>query len=434
MPSSSLIRSDIETLRHAVGLHRHGNLEDAAAIYSILIESNPKNFRALSLLGTIHAQRGDYANAIPLFDAAISSNPSHAEAYYNRGLTQQLLGHYENALVDYEKATKADPNYAEAYWHRSLVSLSLGRYKEGWSLFEWRWKREGHPPFQPFQKPLALSKQELIGTTILLHTEQGYGDTLQFCRYIPLLANDTRVIFECPSSLSALMEYNFPNVEVITIANDGRINKEPPSCDYHINMMSLPMIFGTTLDNIPFNTSAYLKAPPEYTTKWSTLLQPFTAHISKATLIGLCWAGGKRDNPDLASVDARRSLHFDQIKTFLNIPNCQFVSLQIGPPASERDDDRVVDLSSYVKDWADTAALISLLDIVVTVDTSVCHIAAAMGKETLLLNRYDTCWRWLLERADSPWYSTLLQFRQKQAGNWEDVINEAKNYLIEHTA
>lgn len=442
-----LSQPDSDMLSSAIKLHRSGNLNDAEIIYKHLITLNSHNYNALSLLGTIYAQRGDYIEAIQSMNAAIAVNPTHAETYYNRGLVQQLLGQYEKSLTDYVKATESDPNYAEAYWHRSLNLLTLGRYIEGWKLYEWRWKRVGQGQLMPYQKPLDLDKEKLVNKTIALYAEQGFGDTLQFCRYIHLLAKDNKIIFECPASLGALMRHNFPNVRILEASNEHDKAEKISDCDYHINLMSLPMVFGTTLENIPFgiptkeykstcdySSYVYLQADHEYIKKWKKLLQNITAESSKPQIIGLCWAGGQRpNNLDAMSVDARRSIRFEQMKPILDIQNTKFISLQLGSPANQIDDNRVIDFSSEIRNWSDTAALVSLLDIVISVDTSVCHLAAAMGKKTLLLNRYDTCWRWLLKRKDSPWYPSLTQYRQTAPGNWSEAIEKVKNFLQDST-
>jgi tetratricopeptide (TPR) repeat protein len=179
-------------LQQAVAYHRAGNLASAESLYLTLLASDPEDAQVLTLLGTIHAQRGNYEDGIGLLDKAVLIKPDHAEAYFNRALARQMLGRYEEALEDYTRAVKADPSYAEAHWHKSLVHLTLGEYEEGWKEYEWRWKTRPEAA-RHFHHPLWAGES---GKTILVHAEQGFGDTLQFCRYLPLVAEKNRVIFE----------------------------------------------------------------------------------------------------------------------------------------------------------------------------------------------------------------------------------------------
>ncbi len=414
-------------LAKAVDLHRAGKTEDAEALYETMLSSNPRDWAAMTLLGTLYAQRDDLKKGIALLDKAIGINPNHAEAHFNRGLAVQMQGNYEEALASYKKATMLDPSYNEAFWHKSLILLTLGQYEEGWKHYEWRWRRDRKGDMRSFRQPLWLGKESLQGKTLLIHAEQGFGDTLQFCRYLPLVATQAKhVIFECYASLVPLMQYNFPQVKVIPAMPDYPETSGLPAHDYQTPLLSLPHALGTTLANIP--AKPYLQAEPEYLQKWQPILGERLG--AKGRRIGLCWAGGQRpDKPYTLAVDARRSLNFMQLKPLLEINELTFVSLQLGPPKAQRDDDRVQDISSHIQSWSDTAAVIAQLDAVVSADTSVCHMAGAMGKPVLLLNRYDTCWRWLLDRDDSPWYPSLIQYRQKTPGDWEDVIARVKAAL-----
>jgi hypothetical protein len=185
------------------------------------------------------------------------------------------------------------------------------------------------------------------------------------------VAKDNSVLFECDASLVSLMRFNFPGVDVVPFAKDHII-----STDYHIPLLSIPGVLGTTLHNIP--PAPYLKAEPQVIEKWRPILDE---KMGESLRVGLCWAGGQRpDNPESMKVDSRRSIRFEQIRPLLDAENVSFVSLQLGPPQHERNDDRVKDISSEIKNWSDTAAVVSLLDLVITVDTSVCHLAAAMAK------------------------------------------------------
>jgi hypothetical protein len=219
------------------------------------------------------------------------------------------------------------------------------------------------------------------------------------------------------------MQFNFPEIQIIPFPKD---DFSVCQADYHIPLLSIPGAIGTTMDTIP--SAIYLRPEPAYLDKWRRLLKD---EVSQNFNAGLCWAGGQRpDDPDAMRTDARRSLHFEQMKPLLDTYNVSFFSLQIGPPKQELNDARVKDMSVEIKSWSDTAALVSFLDLVISADTSVCHLAAGMGKRTFLLNRYDTCWRWLLHRDDSPWYPSLTQFRQKEPGDWGSVIGRIKTALV----
>jgi len=414
-----------DPLSQAIALHEAGNLDSAETMYRTLLASTPKHANILKLLGTLLFERGNPEEGLQLIEKAIAIKPDYAEAHYDRGVALMNLAKYHDALESFEKTITFKPEFAEAYWNKSLLKLLLGEYLEGWELYEWRWKRNGQDSSaRLFQKPLWTSNELQKNKTILIHAEQGFGDTLQFCRYIPMVARTHKVIFACFGALSSLMKYNFPEVEVV--ASDSPGINIIPEYDYHIPLMSLPHVFGTTLETVPFDS--YLRAQPEFIKKWQRILNE---KPDQSPRIGLCWAGKKRsDRAGCESIDARRSLHFKQIKPLLSIKNTSFVSLQLGPSNDEIDDEKVRNISAQLENWSDTAAVISLLDMVISVDTSVCHLAAAMGKKTFLLNRYDTCWRWLLDRDDSPWYPSLTQFRQKTSGDWTEVIERVKKALL----
>jgi hypothetical protein len=312
-----------------------------------------------------------------------------------------------------------------------LCHLLLGNFKDGWQGYEWRWKNESTLRLQSkrsFPQPLWLGEQSLIDKTILLHAEQGLGDTIQFCRYVPLVAKmGAKVILEVQRPLLKLLE-NLEGVSQIVAVGDPL-----PTFDYQCPLMSLPLAFKTEIESIPSNVP-YIKAPPIQEDDWKIKLQ---AH--QKLKVGLVWNGGFRPNhPELWSLNARRNIPLAKIAQ-LNIPGVNFYSLQKGEPAESElvqsgnqywDPSNFYNFVSELNDFSDTAALIANLDLIISVDTSTAHLAAAMGKPVWLLNRFDTCWRWLLDRKDSPWYPTLTLYQQEKMGDWESVLERVREDLV----
>jgi hypothetical protein len=294
-----------------------------------------------------------------------------------------------------------------------------GRFEEGWKEFEWRWKKKAFSG-RNFSAPLW--RGEAIGDrTILLHAEQGLGDTLQFCRYALLIACSARIILEVQAPLVRLLS-RLPGVMQI-VARDDNL----PPFDLHCPLMSLPHLFGTTLDTIPAATP-YLSADPALAANWQERLAGLDG-----LRIGLVWAGGQRLDPAAAAVDRRRSTALKALAPLGEVSGVRFVSLQKDGPAAQAADPphdlMLHDFTTDLHDFEDTAALIVNLDLVISVDTAVAHLAGALGKPVWLLNRFDTDWRWLLNRDDSPWYPTLRQFRQPRPGDWNGAVCAARDAL-----
>jgi hypothetical protein len=258
----------------------------------------------------------------------------------------------------------------------------------------------------------------LDGRVLLVHAEQGLGDTLQFCRYMALFQPDDQVILEAQRPLLRLLG-TAPGVKTLVASGDPL-----PPFDMHCPLLTLPVAFGTNLETIPA-TIPYLHADPAEAARWRDRLAGV-----RGLRVGLVWAG----KPDLQEVDRKRSLRFAQIEPILGLEGITYVSLQKGPAAVQqlsesRHASAVLDWTGELEDFAATAALIESLDLVIGVDTSVVHLAGALGKPVWLLNRFNTCWRWLLDRDDSPWYPTLRQFRQTQPGDWDGVFVQVRAAL-----
>jgi hypothetical protein len=319
------------------------------------------------------------------------------------------------AEASYREALRLKQDFADAHVNLGYALLLAGRYEEGWREHEWRWRgRHLRAGARGFTAPLWCG--DPIGTrTLLLHSEQGLGDTLQFCRYAALIEPGARVVLEVPPPLTRLMA-SLPG-DALIVAHGEPL----PAFDLHCPLLSLPLAFGTTLEKIPAGVP-YLAADLGAAAEWRRWLAALPG-----LRVGLVWAGGaRRESPDLAAVDARRSMSLATMAPLGEIDGVSFVSLQKGPPALQATSPptglSLVDPTSHLEDFADTAALVDGLDLVISVDTSVAHLAGAMGKPVWLLNRFDTCWRWLQDRDDSPWYPTLRQFRQREPGDWKAVM------------
>jgi tetratricopeptide (TPR) repeat protein len=359
---------------------------------------------------------------------ALEIRADFADAWSNLGLTLVDLGEHANALQCYERALAIKPDYIEGRWNRALCELEMGHFGPGWREYEWRWQRPSlRAGKRVFDPPLWLGDTPVAGKTILLHAEQGLGDTLQFCRYAALVAQrGATVLLEVPAPLLRLLT----GLEGVSqLIEQGQAL---PRFDLHCPLLSLPLAFGTDLDTIPAAVP-YLFADETQAAAWSPRIK---AEASGRLKVGLVWAGGNRPHvPELRKNDLRRSIALQQLGPILDVPNVQFYSLQKGSAAQQlgarQDDDThaIIDHTDTLDDFADTAALVANLDLVISVDTSTAHLAGAMGRPVWILNRFDTCWRWLLERDDSPWYPSARLFRQPSLGDWGSVIDNVRTAL-----
>lgn len=352
---------------------------------------------------------------------AIRLAPDYADAHCNLGMALFELRRLEEAEASYRRALRLNPALPQAHMNLGSALLISGRFEEGWSEHEWRWKtRNMAPGRRDFPRPL-WGGEPIGGQTILLHAEQGLGDTLQFCRFAPLIEPGAKVILEVQAPLARLVS-RMPGIAQVIVRGQAL-----PPFDLHCPLLSLARAFGTTLATIPGDR--YLVANPAEAASWRERLANLPG-----LKVGLVWAGEPRTGaPELAAIDARRSVALSSLAPLAEVAGVSFVSLQKGKPAAQAADPptgmTLTDFTADLHDFADTAALIENLDLVISVDTSVAHLAGAMGKPVWLLNRFDTCWRWLLDRDDSPWYPTLRQFRQSSPGDWQRVIAAVREAL-----
>ena len=401
------------TLGAALCEQRH--FDEAVRSYECAIALAPKMFEAQNGLGVVFLRQGRADEALAVNDRVIAGNPN-AETWNDRGSILYMLRRWDDALAAYDKALSLLPTYGDAYWNKSLLLLLLGRYEEGWKLYEWRWRSRGLAyAARNFAEPL-WGGEDLIGKTILLHAEQGLGDTLQFARYVPLVAaRGGQIFLEVPASLTGLLSRLDPRVTVIARG------VSLPHFDVQCPLMSLPAVFGTTVDTIPA-TIPYLSAAPEHVARWRSQLGP-----QMKLRVGLTWAG----RPGYAN-DYTRSMSPETLSPLLDV-DCEFHCLQRDiTPADRTWLDAHPEVRSYggaITTFEDAAALTSLMDVVVTVDTASAHLAGALGKPTSVLLPFSPDFRWLTEGSGSPWYPTAQLFRQSAPRDWTQPLAGVKAYL-----
>jgi tetratricopeptide (TPR) repeat protein len=358
------------------------------------------------------SQLRQYKDAIDSYGKAIAVKPDCAEAYSNRGITLSELKQHQAAIDSYNQALAIKPDFVEAHWNQGLCFLQMGDLERGWVKHEWRWKNEKiFPPEsrREFKQALWLGTESLKGRTILLHAEQGLGDTIQFCRYAKLVHDrGARVVLQVQRSLLALLTGLEGVTELLAM------NENLPAFDLHCPLLSLPLAFKTSLDTLPASDS-YITSDPVRVAHWKAKLG-----AKEKPRVGLVWSGNAAHKNDV-----NRSIPLSEFLKFM--PNhVEYVSLQ----TELRDADRET-LKSHAKilhyeddivDFTDTAALCELVDLVISVDTSVAHLAGALGKPVWILLPFNADWRWLLDRDDSPWYSCAKLYRQDSPGDWERVF------------
>jgi tetratricopeptide (TPR) repeat protein len=413
-------------------LQKLQRLDAGLASYDRALSIKPDLAQAHCYRGNVLRQLGRFEEAIASFERAISLDPESVDAHANRGLVLYSMQRPQAAVDSFDRALALNPGLAEVQWNRALALLLGGDFERGWSAFEWRWRNPHlylHDLRGRLSEPYWLGEEPLPGKTILLQGEQGLGDILQFCRYVPLVAAmGARVILEVPAQLATLLA----NLEGVTQL--VTLGEELPAVDFSCSLMSLPAAFGTRLATIP-GQIPYLHCGDAEKLFWKEKL----GQHSKFR-VGLVWSGGSRPHqPELRDVNERRNIPLEKLAPLANI-DAEFYSLQKGEPAVSElaaaqsrswNGPRLVDFTPLLSDFSVTAGLIENLDLVITVDTAIAHLAGALGKPVWILNRFDTCWRWLLERTDSPWYPTVKLYRQASPGDWDEVIRRVRTDLVQ---
>jgi tetratricopeptide (TPR) repeat protein len=400
-------------------LKRLARYEQALAAYEAVLAINPDALDALNECGGLHTRLGRPAAAIACYEKALAIAPRTVELLINKGTAFAALKRFDEALDSFAAAAAIDPERAEAHYNAGIVRLRLGDFAHGWRGYEWRWRKaDWSRSRRNFAAPLWLGAEPLPGKTILLHAEQGFGDTIQFVRYVPLVArHGAKVILECQPQLKRLLQ----NVEGASFVFAR--GEDLPNFDLHCPLLSLPLAFGTELATVPGDIP-YLRARQHDVTEWRQRLLP------KGRLrVGLCWAGNSTHLND-----RNRSIPLERFARLLSVPNLDFISVQkevSETQAATLREHGVMELGREFADFADTAAMVAMLDLLVTVDTSVAHLAGAMGKAVALLVAFSPDSRWLLNRTDSPWYPTMRLFRQAALGDWDGPIERVRQELIE---
>ncbi len=414
-------------------LYQLGRLEEAEAALRRALALAPGLASALDGLGLVLAARGDAAGAERAFRAALRYQPEAAGTHTNLGNLLRAQGRLDEAvaalrtalarrpgvpdalhnlavalaaageLAEAEALCRAalarDPAHADAHYTLGTTLLLGGWLREGFAGFAWRWRRRGCAPPRAFAQP-AWQGEDFSGRTLLLHAEHGLGDTIQMLRFVPAIAARGRVVLEVPAPLLRLAGPLAPTV---------RRGDALPAVDVQCSLMDLPGVLGIALNDIP-RAAPYLAPPAASVAAWRVELAAL-----RGRRVGLAWAGNPR-----YPADARRSLPPSHLAALADVTGVAFVSLQkdaaAAPPLA------LFDRTATLHDLAETAALIANLDLVIAVDSAVAHLAGALGRPVWLLNRFDTCWRWMRGRSDSPWYPSMRIFRQARPGDWVGVM------------
>ncbi len=386
--------------------------DDAIECLEAALKSAPNRAEIHNNLGAALDEKGEYATAYTKYQQALALMPDCPESYYGLGNLARKQSDIDGAIGYYNRAIALRPGYAEAHWNMAFLLLLKGDLLQGWRESEWRWRRK-HKKMHGFTGP-AWDGGDLTGRTILLHCEQGFGDSIQFIRYAALVKEKGgTVLLVCPPALEKLFKHIGGVDRIFTDA------KHVPAYDVQAPLMSLPGVFGTTLETIPAEKS-YVQADERRAGFWRNKL----AYLP-GLRVGIVWRG----NPQHLN-DRSRSMKPEQFAAFASLPGVAIVNLQ-----KDVRDDEIAALAANksflnagpeLGDFSDTAALLSCLDLVISVDTSVCHLAGALGVPVWTLIAHEPDWRWLLGRADSPWYPSMTLYRQPKAGDWASVIETVK--------
>lgn len=382
--------------------------------YDKVLQLRPDHAQSHVNRGVPLRKLGQWARALESYDTAIRLAPKDAQAHNMRGNAHKDLMQLEAALASYNQAIALNPNFANAYFNKSLLLLLMGDLAQAWPMFESRWTQpQWMASKRDMSQPLWLGNTSIQGKTVLLRAEQGLGDTIQFCRYAKWVqALNARVVMEVPPSLVSLLQ-GLEGVDLLVAQG-----QELPAFDCHCPLMSLPLVFKTQMGTIPSRLS-YVSCDPDRVQQWSDKLGPKTK-----PRVGLVWCGSA-----LHEDDHIRNLALAQLMAYLPA-DVDYVSLQKDvrhtDQATLQHHPNIRHLGDQLQDFADTAAVCALMDVVVSVDTSVAHLSAALGRPTWVLLPYVPDWRWLLAREDSPWYPSAKLYRQTQRRAWAEVLTQVR--------
>ncbi len=423
------VESAVKFIRQAISI-QPGNMEyfynlgvmltqlkqrdEAIKSFQRAAELPARDAHMLAKLARAFLHSGDSTKAAALCRDSLAAEPREPEALEVLSNSLFSMGQFDAALEAARQAAAARPDYAVVRWNFANLLLLHGQFAEGWREFEWRKLVFHRATHQRFTSP-AWDGSPIPNGTLLVYSEGGFGDTLQYVRYVPMLAERVgRIVLECRKPLIPLLATIAGVTQIIEAGSPF------PAFDRHISLPSLPGVFGTDLLNIPGNVP-YLSIPAEYRQRWAGRV-PSDGILN----VGLCWRGNQRKISD------RRGDSLEAFAPLAAIPGVRFFSLQIGHQTSSARPAglELVDYAAGIGDFADTAALVSQLDLVISVDTSVAHLAGALARPIWLLVPFIPDYRWLLHRTDSPWYPTMRLFRQRSAREWAGTIMHLAKELI----
>jgi hypothetical protein len=406
-----------------------GQIDEAIAYLTRVVDAMPEHVdakrelaRMLQAQGLALVDQGRMDDAIAAFGRGVATDPMNAAAHANLAHALATEGRFAESLAATSDALRISPTDIPIHINHAVALLKSGRLQEGWAAHEWRHKHPGREKLPP---ALMLPKLKHLGgvrgRTIVIYHEEGFGDTIQHLRYAQLLTQaGAHVILWAPEELVRLARGQADIAEVLT----GNVNL--PKFDFHCPIISLPYVFDTALETIP--------APVPYIQADAALAAALAARLPAGRRVGLVWSGEPRSyDPAAQALDRRRSLPLVALAPLTALPGLTFVSLQVGA-AQAQITPGIHNPMGGVKDFADTAAIIANLNLVVSVDTAVAHLAGAMGKPVFLLDRHDNCWRWLHGRTDSPWYPTMRIFRQAKMGDWSEPAAQVAEAVKAHFA
>jgi tetratricopeptide (TPR) repeat protein len=415
------LKSDFAEAHSNIGIvmNKLRRLDEASQSFRQALAFKPDMVEALVGLASVLCEQGKLEEAVSASLGALRLKPDHAEAHSNLGQMYLEMGKTEAALEQYEVALRLKPDYGGAHWSRALLLLLLGRFNDGWLEYEWRHVLK-KVSWEHIRRPL-WDGSPLAGRTILIHTEQGAGDIFQMIRFAPLVKQQGgTVILACPGRLLAILK-QCQGIDHL-VAGEGEL----PPFDLHVPLMSVPGMLRTTLEAIPANIP-YIFADPKLVETWRLALAQYPGRK-----VGIAWQG----DPKFPS-DRARSIPLGRFEHLSRLRGVQLLSLQKGfgseQLAGMKAPAAIVDLGSRLDQtggaFTDTAAVMKNLDLVITSDTSIAHLAGALGVPVWVALAYIPDWRWLLGRDDSPWYPSMRLFRQTRRGDWEDVFERMANEL-----
>jgi tetratricopeptide (TPR) repeat protein len=411
-PASAPMHYYLGNIYYALNL-----LDLAVSSFNRALAILPEQPEMLANLGLALLKQENLEASIAALQKAVHFNPNDLDVFNNLGNAFLKKNTLKEAMASYESGLAINPRSERLRYNKSLLSLLLGEFSSAWKDYECRWTQIEEGPRHNFSQPLWLNDADISGKTILLHAEQGIGDTLQFIRYVEQVASlAAKVYLEVHVPLQSL------TAQLSGIANVLAMGDPLPDFDFHCPLASLPLAFDTGFDNIP-SKFPYLAASPERIAYWANRLPE-----TKSPRIGLVWAGGT-----FFKNDHHRSIAFDLFSLIATTENLCFFSLQRdlrpGDESSLNMASCISQLGPELSDFSETAAVVANLDLIITVDTAVAHLAGAMGKPVWILLPFAPDFRWLLAREDSPWYPSARLFRQSAIGNWIQIIHDVKDAL-----